>query len=84
MIAIINDGTNSNITGLHRYRVQINNELICEFDHVREDGLAECLRKAADAVEQAEEDRISDIISFAKMFGRSYVGKSELRYWEDE
>lgn len=64
MIAIINDGTNPSITGLHCYRVQINNELICEFDHVRENGLAECLRKAADAVDEKREKHISEFASW--------------------
>jgi hypothetical protein len=36
------------------YRVQIDQQLICKFDHDRLDGLAECLRKAADATEQSE------------------------------
>lgn len=51
MIAIINDGSNPAKDGLHHYRVQINDKVICEFDHVRGDGLAECLRKAAAAVD---------------------------------
>lgn len=74
MIAIINDGTNPNSNGLHHYRVQINDTLICEFDHVREDGLAECLRKAANAVDEEREKFISELIDWAQ----------ELRYWEHE
>lgn len=50
MIAIINTGE-TNAEGQAHYRVQINNKLICTFDHTRTDGLATCLRLAADAVE---------------------------------
>lgn len=63
MIAIINDGSNSEPTGVRRYRVQINRKLICEFDHVREDGLAVCLRKAADAVENSEFNTVLDAVA---------------------
>jgi len=50
MIAIINQG-NKNSAGETRYKLQINSEIIVEFWHRREDGLATCLRKAADAVD---------------------------------
>ncbi len=39
--------------GLRRYEVKINTELIATFDHCRRDGLAVCLRLAAEAVEEA-------------------------------
>ena len=54
MIAIINTAKNPLPTGIHEYRVQINYDLICMFKHRREDGLAACLRRAADAVEKQE------------------------------
>jgi hypothetical protein len=47
----------SNITdvptsvGPNKYEVCINRKLITTFTHNRQDGLATCLRKAADAVE---------------------------------
>lgn len=63
MIAIINDGSNESSIGLHHYRVQINKKLICEFDHIREDGLATCLRKAADAVQEAENKRLLELFT---------------------
>jgi len=34
------------------YHIKINEKLITEFTHDRENGLAECLRKAADAVDK--------------------------------
>ena len=52
MIKINNDG--GNMQGQCTYRVQIDQQLICKFDHDRLDGLAECLRKAAEATEQSE------------------------------
>ena len=36
------------------YRVQIGQQLICKFDHNKLDGLAVCLRQAADSLEQSE------------------------------
>ena len=60
MIAIINDGTNRGTTGVHGYKVQINDRVICTFEHLREDGLAECLRKAAAAVEASGATEASD------------------------
>ncbi len=40
--------------GWRLYEVRINRELICHFHHKRSDGLATCLRKAADAVWEKE------------------------------
>ena len=41
----------------HEYVVSINNmPVIARFDHVRANGLAECLRRAADAVDATEKD----------------------------
>lgn len=51
MIVIINTGNNPSPIGTHEYRLQINNKLICTFTHERHEGLAECLRKAAKAVD---------------------------------
>jgi hypothetical protein len=54
MIAIINE------TGLAdgecTYRLQINRRLLTRFKHHRPDGLAACLRMAADAAERWESD----------------------------
>lgn len=48
----------SNLTAFHQdnpgtYEVCINDERIALFDHTPSDGLAECLRLAAEAVEKA-------------------------------
>ena len=43
----------------HRYEVSINGERICTYTHLRANGLAECLKTAAAAVEMTNrgEDR---------------------------
>lgn len=40
--------------GICTYQVRINRKHFAYFDHLRSEGLATCLRKAADAVELAE------------------------------
>lgn len=63
MIAIINITPDAHLTGPNTYRVQINREVICEFEHNRTyDGLAQCLRDAADAVEQSGDSSLVKIL----------------------
>tara|TARA_R110002153_G_scaffold111913_1_gene253724 strand:+ start:267 stop:518 length:252 start_codon:yes stop_codon:yes gene_type:complete len=46
------------ITGTNSYEVRINRDLICKFEHNRQhDGLAQCLRDAADAIDEHSEDK---------------------------
>lgn len=52
MISIINDGGDRQ--GICVYRIQVDKHHICKFEHNRMDGLADCLQKAADAVELSE------------------------------
>lgn len=53
-IIIHNITTSHKPTGINNYEVLINRKHICFFDHDRSfDGLAECLRDAADAVDAA-------------------------------
>jgi len=40
----------------HRYRLLINRKHIAWFYHRRDEGLAMCLRRAADAADKAQED----------------------------
>ena len=51
MVAIVNVSDGPDLTGVQEYEVRINSKVICKFTHIRENGLAECLRKAADAVD---------------------------------
>lgn len=51
-VVIQNVTKHSKPTGIHDYVLRINAEEICRFKHRREDGLAECLRRAAEAVEK--------------------------------
>jgi hypothetical protein len=55
MIAIVNIGpyNDPDLGGWRDYEVRINHKLITTFRHKRSDGLAGCLAKAADAVQQA-------------------------------
>lgn len=55
MIAIVNVTEEPTPTGVNKYEIRINRDVVATFDHVREDGLAECLRKAARAVDAAAE-----------------------------
>lgn len=53
-IIISNDGSNPRAVGEHGYVLSINNKVICKFTHQREEGLSQCLRRAADAVAKEE------------------------------
>jgi hypothetical protein len=53
-VIITNVSTHDDEEGVNQYVVRINqNPIIARFDHVRSEGLAECLRRAADAVDAA-------------------------------
>tara|TARA_R110000850_G_scaffold48912_2_gene120945 strand:- start:4668 stop:4940 length:273 start_codon:yes stop_codon:yes gene_type:complete len=46
------------MSGTNSYEVKINRELILKFTHNRQhDGLAQCLRDAADAIDEHSEDK---------------------------
>lgn len=51
MIAIVNVSKEFDRDGLQQYEVRINHEVITTFEHTRKHGLADCLRKAAAAVD---------------------------------
>lgn len=48
-------GDNVPDSATHDYTLKINYELICRFQHRRDEGLAQCLRQAADAVDAARQ-----------------------------
>lgn len=54
MIAIINISTHNDRIGENTYRLQINKLIVGEFTHIRNDGLAVCLEKAAECARDAE------------------------------
>ena len=61
MIEIVNEGSDG--SGETRYSLSINpyglnhnKKLMARFSHRREDGLAECLRKAAEALDKRAEN----------------------------
>ena len=61
MIAIINRGGPDD--GVCTYSVGINTSILTIFEHDRRDGLAACLRKAADAVDKVRRDALTEFIT---------------------
>lgn len=59
-IIITNIDDNVRDSGPHRYVLRINNKVIAFFEHDREKGLAECLRRAATAAEQPDRQEITN------------------------
>ena len=56
-IIITNVSKHGHLGGTHQYEVRINlGPVIARFEHVREEGLAVCLRRAAEAVERADSE----------------------------
>jgi hypothetical protein len=47
--------------GINYYEVVIGNEVIASFAHIRSDGLAQCLRRAANAVELRDRAKAAGI-----------------------
>jgi len=53
-VIISNVSEHDDLDGVNTYIIHLSDKpVIATFDHVRSEGLAECLRKAADAVEAA-------------------------------
>ena len=48
--------------GLQQYELRINRRVIVTFEHVREDGLATCLRQAAHAVDANRTEEVSQML----------------------
>lgn len=53
-VIITNVSEHDDLEGENDYVLRINNREIARFKHVRKEGLAECLRRAADAAGRAE------------------------------
>jgi len=58
-VVISNTSTHDDLEGENFYEVRIAGRLIATFTHVRRDGMAECLRRAAEAVESGRAVRLS-------------------------
>ena len=67
MIAIVNVDKNPRKTGIHEYEVRINHDVICRFTHYREDGLAECLLLASQAVEEHQGELDAKMLEALRM-----------------
>ena len=42
--------------GVQKYEVKLNRILLCEFEHLSEDGMAVCLQKASEALDNVDID----------------------------
>lgn len=64
-IAIVNvSSENTTTTGINQYEVRINSEVICKFEHDRKyNGLPQCLRDAADAVDKTVKLERAEILT---------------------
>lgn len=65
MIIIHNIG--GDLSGVCRYQVRINKEVICEFEHNRMDGLGMCFLEASKAVERAKWKKLEDLYKNLKV-----------------
>ena len=61
--------------GSNKYRIRVNQKVIAEFYHTREEGIAECLRRAAEACEDpkniekaAEMEMITKLLDYSGAF----------------
>lgn len=57
-VIITNVSEHDDVFGRNDYVVSINRKPVATFKHERRNGLAECLRAAADAVEKQREDMV--------------------------
>ena len=60
-MSIIITNIDNKPSGECKYRICINQREICYFKHKREEGLAECLRKASEAVKRKN---LQELITF--------------------
>lgn len=72
MIKIVNISPDSaGLRGPNKYRILINSTVIAEFEHDRDwDGLATCLRDAADAVEKSRTNRSAQMLDMVNSLDR--------------
>jgi hypothetical protein len=61
-MSIIIQNMKGDALGVCTYQLRINQRVIAEFEHSRPDGLAVCLKKAADAAEQDEWEGLQQVI----------------------
>ena len=72
MIAIVNVTPRDEYdpSGVSRYEVRINRDVVARFQHPRPNGLAACLRAAAKAVDEAQKE-------LGPLFPREAIKRSE-------
>ena len=69
-MSIIIQNIGGNPLGVCKYQLRINQDVVAEFEHNRVDGLATCLRAAAEAVEKDKWMKARDEI-LAHYFGEN-------------
>lgn len=64
--------------GSNKYRIRVNQKVIAEFYHTREEGIAECLRRAAEACEDPKRIEVvndtallMDILSYGQSLSKN-------------
>jgi hypothetical protein len=62
-VIITNVSKHDDVSGPNDYVLRVNHREIARFTHVRKLGLAECLRRAAEAAENADRDRVLRLAS---------------------
>lgn len=69
MIVITNISEDALLRGMNKYELKINEKVICRFEHDRHpEGLAQCLRDAADAVDKKNDENQVDITELRDLF----------------
>lgn len=63
-MSIIIRNMGGNPLGVCKYQLRINEKIIAEFEHSRPDGLAVCLKKAADAAEKAKWEGMKEFLDY--------------------
>lgn len=80
MIGIVNVGIvegETNPIGEHQYEIRINREVITTFTHHRANGLAECLRQAARAVDHHRDLQVERLLQ--EMQDQTHEPKGHVR-----
>ncbi len=66
-IVVVNISKNYARTGPQDYEVRLNQIKLAQFTHVSEDGMAQCMRLAAEALEKLGDDGISRLVEQARL-----------------
>jgi len=80
MIAIVNVSPPGTHPGdFHTYELKINRRVITRFQHRRLDGLAQCLRAAADAVEESRAMEVQELMLWLRSYSEASAISQNLK-----